>query len=71
MVVSRMGLLELKMKLLQMIAEQFVPEARFACGTKLRIFWATVLMFVILLPGKAMRPPTKPVGHEGVEGSKI
>src|SRR5215470_13319566 len=43
-----------------------------ACALrKVSIFCATGLRFVILFPGNAMRPPTKPVGQEGVDGSNI
>src|SRR5262249_32986583 len=35
------------------------------------MFCATGLKFVILFIGNAIRPPTKPVGQDGVAGSKI
>src|SRR5713101_6649895 len=65
-----MGLLELKRKLL---ISPFWPPATLGCTFRNpSTFKATGLREpVILFPGKAMRPPTNPVGQEAVEGLKI
>src|SRR5713226_6794999 len=72
MVVSLMGLFERKMKLLMRPFWLAGLGVTLGCTCRNeRTFKATGLRFVILFPGKAMRPPTNPVGQEAVEGLKI
>src|SRR5690242_7733247 len=68
MVVSRIFWLERKTKLFVKPAWEFAETVR-----KLKIFFATGSHIEggTILPGKATRPPTKPVGQEVVFGLKI
>src|SRR6266436_2417369 len=73
MVVSRTGLFERKMKLLSSPFRLAGLGVTLGCTCRYEsTFKATGLRVVLILfPGKAMRPPTNPVGQEAVAGLKI